>query len=64
MKAKKRELQARMALDPNAKPVTPDILCRTLTGKSEATLVRQLQLFGNAYLDEEIRRMKSQAAVK
>ena len=58
MTTAKPELKIRMVLDPKAKPMTPDILCRTFLGKSEATFIRELQLYGNAYLDEQIQQMK------
>ena len=58
MTTTKPEVKVRMVLDPNAKPMTPDVLCRTLLGVSEANLIRTLQIFGNEYLDKEIERMK------
>jgi len=57
----KTELKIKMVLDPQAKPMTPDIICRTLLGKSAATFERELILYGNAYLDEQIELMKGGA---
>ena len=45
MKAKP-EIQVKFVTDAITKEITPDMFCRILLGKSEATLIRELQQFG------------------
>jgi len=56
----KPELKVKFVTDADAKEMTPDMFCRIFTGKSEATLVRELQQFG---VDRLLRQMTDSAII-
>jgi cytochrome P450 len=51
-------IKATFVVDPNAKPMTADIFCRSVCGMSEKALIKQLQIYGNDYLDQKIAELK------
>ena len=57
------EIKGGIALDPNAQEMTAAIFCKTFLGKSENALIRELELFGNDFLDEQINLLKQGATV-
>jgi len=49
-------------LSPNAKELTPDILIRTLFGKSEAASIEDLRLYGDKAIDDLLAKKKASRA--
>ena len=57
--SKKTPLKINFKIDPNVRPATADDYCRTLANMNEAAFIRVLQIGGNAYLDEQIEKLKN-----
>ena len=57
--SKKTPLKINFKIDPNARPATVDDYCRTFANMNAAAFVKVLQIGGNAWLDEQIEKLKS-----